>query len=51
VLKITRREIHGDVLIHTWTALPYCPLGTDTFVIRNGKIAVQTYAFYAPPAK
>jgi ketosteroid isomerase-like protein len=50
-LAITRREVHGDVAYIAWNVPPYCPLGTDTFVVRNGKIAVQTFAFYIPPAK
>lgn len=50
-LEITRREVHNDVAYIAWTALPYCPLGTDTFVVRGGKIAVQTFAFYMPKGR
>jgi len=43
--------------------IPYCresaelrvgndiPLGTDTFVVDNGKIVSQTFAMYAVPAQ
>jgi len=38
---------HGHVAYITWSAGPEIPLGTDTFVVNNGKISSQTYAMYA----
>lgn len=32
----------------TWSAGRALPLGTDTFVVRDGKIVSQTFAMYAP---
>lgn len=34
----------------TWSAGEELPLGTDTFVICDGKIVSQTFAMYAPAA-
>lgn len=47
-IKLTRQEVRGEVAYLVYTASPYIPLGTDTFVIRDGKIAVQTFAVYMP---
>lgn len=33
-----------------WSAGNELPLGTDTFVVRDGKIVSQTFAMYAPAA-
>ncbi len=36
-----------DDLVHIiWKGDPFISFGTDTFVVRNGKVMVQTYAFY-----
>lgn len=40
-------HVEGDVALITWHATcasADIPLGTDTFVVRDGKIAVQTFA-------
>lgn len=37
-----------DVAHITWSAGSELPLGTDTFVVRAGKIVSQTFAMYAP---
>lgn len=45
-------EIAGDVAFTPWhadTASHQIPLGTDTFVMRDGKIAVQTFAAQMNP--
>ncbi len=42
--EITRQEVVGEVAYIAWRANPWVPLGTDTFVVRDGKFAVQTYA-------
>ena len=38
-----RQDMHGEIVYTTWKAEPYIKMGTDTFVIRNGKIFVQTF--------
>ena len=46
--RMKRQEVFGEVAYILWEAKPWCPLGTDTFVIRDGKIVFQTYAAYRP---
>jgi ketosteroid isomerase-like protein len=43
-------RVEGDLAYITWSAGHELPLGTDTFVVRNGKIVSQTFAMYAAPA-
>jgi len=46
-LNLTRRVVEGEIAYILWSgSSPYynVPLGTDTFVIRNGKIVAQTFA-------
>jgi ketosteroid isomerase-like protein len=43
-------RVEGEVAYITWSAGHEIPLGTDTFVVRNGKIVSQTFAMYATPA-
>jgi hypothetical protein len=43
-MKLQRQEIAGDVAFIVWNAEPFLGFATDTFVIRGGKIAVQTFA-------
>ncbi len=45
---ILRQDIEGDWAYILWTASPYTPLGTDTFMMKDGKIMVQTFAAYLP---
>ena len=45
--RMKRQEVTGDVAYIVWEALPWIALGTDTFVVREGKIAFQTYASQA----
>jgi len=40
-------RVDGDLAYITWSAGGEIPLGTDTFVVRNGKIVSQTFAMYA----
>jgi len=47
-IQPTRQDIHGEVAYVLWSANPFAPLGTDTFVVRDGKIAYQTFAAYMP---
>ena len=42
-------RVEGDLGYITWSAGREIPLGTDTFVVRNGKIVSQTFAIYAAP--
>jgi ketosteroid isomerase-like protein len=43
-------RVVGEVAHITWSAGLELPLGTDTFVVREGRIVSQTFAMYAPPA-
>jgi len=43
-LKMHRQEIVGEVAYILWERKPQIPHATDTFVVRNGKILVQTFA-------
>lgn len=39
-----------NVAYITWSVGNELPLGTDTFVVRDGKIISQTFAMYVPTA-
>lgn len=43
-------RVEGDVAFITWDVGREWPLGTDSFVVRGGKIVVQTFALHAPRA-
>ena len=47
-LRSLRAE--AELAYITWSAGGECPLGTDTFVVRDGKIVLQTFAMYVPQA-
>ncbi len=47
VFTMKRMEVAGEVGYILWEAKPWFPLGTDTFVVRDGKIVFQTAAVYA----
>src|SRR6476661_3117603 len=49
-MTMVRQEIHGDVAYIIWKAEPFIPLATDTFVVRDGKIAAQSFVAFMPPA-
>lgn len=40
-------RVQGDMAYITWSAGPELPLGTDTFVVRKGRIVSQSFAMYA----
>lgn len=40
-------RVQGEVAHITWSAGPALPLGTDTFVVRHGRIVAQTFAMHA----
>ena len=42
-----RQEVSGEVAYIVWEANPWFPLATDTFVVREGKFAYQTFAAYS----
>ncbi len=44
--QITKQEVIGEIAYIAWKAEPAVPLGTDTFVVRDGKIAYQTFAIH-----
>ena len=42
-------QVDGDIAYITWSVGTDIPMGTDTFVVGNGKIVSQTFAMYAVP--
>lgn len=46
-IKMHRQEIVGEVAYILWERNPQIARATDTFVVRNGKILVQTFAVMA----
>jgi ketosteroid isomerase-like protein len=42
-------RVRGDLAYITWSAGPEMPLGTDTFVVRQGRIVSQTFAMVGAP--
>jgi ketosteroid isomerase-like protein len=46
--SMIRQDIDGEVAYMLWKAEAFVPLGTDTFVIRGGKIVAQTYTVFTP---
>lgn len=49
-----QRFAEGDVAYIVWSAetpAARVPVGTDTFVVRNGKIVVHTFAAHFVPKK
>jgi len=42
--RMLRRDVLGDVAYIVWESPKYVLLGTDTFVVRNGRIVTQTFA-------
>ena len=43
-LRMIRQDIVGEVAYILWERKPQIARATDTFVVRNGKILVQTFA-------
>lgn len=41
--RIVRQDVSGDTAYLVWEAAPFIKLATDTLLIRNGKIHVQTF--------
>ena len=42
--ELLRRDVDGEVAYIVWKAEPGVQLATDTFLVRDGKILVQTFA-------
>lgn len=50
--KLTKQEVRGETAYIVWSAESEnyrFPLGTDTFVIKDGKIVAQTFAAKIEP--
>jgi ketosteroid isomerase-like protein len=47
-LTLTRQDIRGDIAYIHWKAEPFIPFATDTFLIRDEKILMQSFAMLAP---
>ncbi len=45
-IKMGRTDVQGEIAYGLWTAEPYFRMGSDTFLVKDGKIAVQTVAYY-----
>ena len=48
--KLKNLRVDGTMALITWNVGNDIPLGTDTFVVVDGKIASQTFAMHAAPA-
>jgi hypothetical protein len=44
--KVGTFRVDGDLAFITWSVGTDIPLGTDTFVVRDGKIVSQTFAMH-----
>jgi hypothetical protein len=44
---IQRQEVCADVAYLVWEARPFVTMATDTLVVRDGKIHVQTFTAFA----
>ena len=49
--QMVRQDAEGDLAYIVWSSGSAAPLGTDTFVIRQGKIQAQTFAAYMATAQ
>jgi hypothetical protein len=47
-VRMVRQDVVGEVAYIVWSAEPFISLATDTFVVRDGKIVVQSFAMVAP---
>ncbi len=43
-------QVDGNLALITWSVGAEIPMGTDTFVVANGKIVSQTFAMYVAPS-
>src|SRR3954451_17501277 len=49
--SLRSQRVDGNIAYITWSVGPDIPMGTDTFVVHNGRIVSQTFAMYAVPAQ
>lgn len=47
-ITLVRQDVDGEIAYILWKAEPFIPLAADTFVIRDGKILVQSFAALMP---
>lgn len=46
--RMQKQEFVGEMGYIVWDAAPWVQFATDTFVVRDGKIRLQTFAAYPP---
>ena len=49
--ELRSRQVEGSIGYITWSVGSEIPLGTDTFVVDDGKIVSQTFAMFAAPSQ
>jgi hypothetical protein len=49
LFSMRSQQVNGEVGYIVWSVGKLIPLGTDTFVIKDGKIVQQTYAAFTCP--
>ena len=42
-IEVVRQEVIGEIAYIIWKAEPYVSMASETFLVRDGKIRVQTY--------
>jgi hypothetical protein len=45
--EMVRQDVEGELAYIVWKSASAVPLGTDTFIVRKGKIVMQTFAAHA----
>jgi predicted SnoaL-like aldol condensation-catalyzing enzyme len=51
IFSLRSLRVDGNIVYITWSIGSDVPLGTDTFIVDQGKIVSQTFAMYAVPAQ
>ena len=46
--EMITQDADGEVMYIVWKSGDAVPMGTDTFVVKDGKIVTQTFAAYMP---
>lgn len=49
--EMKRQEVTGELAFILWEAKPWFPFATDTLIIHNGKIVLQTFAAHTAAIK
>ena len=44
--ELVRQDVDGEIAYVVWRAGKAAPLGADTLIVRDGKIAVETFAAF-----